>query len=120
MEAGYSSETNRVDGMFNQGPFAGSPSGYFYNSPPPLKGALKSETACFTETSSEDSLAKKLNSLTNSLNQGKPINVEDIMSLRTSNEVGLLHLISGVVVGEFQGKCQKYAIFLFLWWRKLA
>lgn len=40
-----------------------------------------------TELCAEDSLARKLSILTNALNQGKPIRVDDLLSLRSDNEV---------------------------------
>lgn len=71
--------------MYSQNPFAGSPP-YPYNSPPPYKRSNPKESQ-FVDLNTDDSLARKLNLLTNSLNRGKPINVEDIMTLRASNEV---------------------------------
>ncbi|XP_015177135.1 PREDICTED: cyclin-dependent kinase 12 isoform X2 [Polistes dominula] len=99
MEAGYNSHTNRLsteshyggDGLFNQsGPFMVSPSSsYYYNSPPPIKSSinLKGDATSHTiEGNTEDTLARKLSVLTNALNQGKPIRVDDLMSLRSDNE----------------------------------
>lgn len=97
MEAGYNSHPNRLgaeshyggDNLFNQGgPFMVSPSSYYYASPPPVKPRLKGDTSShLTELCAEDSLARKLSILTNALNQGKPIRVDDLMSLRSDNEV---------------------------------
>lgn len=99
MEAGYNSHANRLsteshygeDGLFNQsGPFLVSPSSYYYNSSPSIKAStnLKGDiTTHVIEGNAEDTLARKLSILTNALNQGKPIRVEDLMSLRSDNEV---------------------------------
>ena len=99
MEAGYNSHSRLSeahfggDVLFNQEiPYGSSPSGYYYNSTPPIKprSSTKGGVAHFLEFNAEDSLARKLNFLTNSLSQGKPIIVEDLMSLRIDNEVDLL------------------------------
>lgn len=98
MEAGYNSHANRLsteshyggDGLFNQsGPFLVSPSSYYYNSSPPIKSSTNPKgdiTSHIIEGNAEDTLARKLSILTNALNQGKPIRVEDLMSLRSDNE----------------------------------
>ncbi|XP_076653986.1 cyclin-dependent kinase 12 isoform X2 [Halictus rubicundus] len=96
MEAGYNSHPNRLgaeshyggDNLFNQsGPFMVSPTSYYYASPPPVKPRLKGDPSShLTELCAEDSLARKLSILTNALNQGKPIRVDDLMSLRSDNE----------------------------------
>ncbi|KAG7196669.1 hypothetical protein KM043_016004 [Ampulex compressa] len=98
MEAGYNSHPNRLtteshyggENLFNQsGPFMVSPSSYYYNSPPPIKprSNVKGDVGShMLELVVEDSLARKLSILTNALNQGKPIRVDDLMSLRSDNE----------------------------------
>lgn len=99
MEAGYHSHLPRLgvethysgDNSFPQsGGFMGFPSSYYYASPPPIKPRCesKSEHVHSSEPNSEDSLTRKLNALTEALNQGKPIRVDDLMSLRPDNEVG--------------------------------
>ena len=106
MESGYNSHTRLSeahfcgDALFNQeipyGSSPSGPSGYYYNSTPPIKSrsVLKGDTSHFLEFNAEDSLARKLSFLTSSLSQGKPIIVEDLMSLRTDNEVFFpLHFI---------------------------
>ncbi|XP_066589252.1 cyclin-dependent kinase 12 isoform X2 [Prorops nasuta] len=97
LEAGYNSHPTRLgadthyggDHLFNQSGFMVSPSSYYYNSPPPIKPRSnpKGENASqMFEIGAEDSLARKLSILTNALNQGKPIRVDDLMSLRSDNE----------------------------------
>lgn len=98
MEAGYNSHQNRLgaevhygeDNMFNQsGPYMVSPSSYYYNSPPPIKprsSNLKGDNQAL-EMCVEDNLARRLMFLTNALNQGKPIRVDDLLSLRPDSEV---------------------------------
>ncbi|XP_011136639.1 cyclin-dependent kinase 12 isoform X2 [Harpegnathos saltator] len=97
MEAGYNSHPNRLgaeahyaeDNIFNQsGPYMVSPSSYYYNSPPPIKprsSNLKGDNQAL-EMCVEDNLARRLIFLTNSLNQGKPIRVDDLLSLRSDSE----------------------------------
>lgn len=64
-----------------------SPS-YFYVSPPPVTPRPKGDsTSHIIELCGEDHLARKLSVLANTLNQGKPVRVEDLMSLRSDNEV---------------------------------
>ncbi|CAG5090903.1 Similar to Cdk12: Cyclin-dependent kinase 12 (Drosophila melanogaster) [Cotesia congregata] len=69
---------NLPEGFENS--FGASPS-YCYSpkGPRPTKENFNSEI-------SEDTLAKKLNSLAGALGQGKPIRVDDLMSLRVDNE----------------------------------
>ncbi|XP_044583887.1 cyclin-dependent kinase 12 isoform X2 [Cotesia glomerata] len=69
---------NLPEGFENS--FGASPS-YCYSpkGPRPIKENFNSEI-------SEDTLAKKLNSLAGALGQGKPIRVDDLMSLRVDNE----------------------------------
>lgn len=97
MEAGYNSHPNRLgadahydDSLFNQGgPYMVSPSSYYYNSPPPIKPRSsnpKGDNQAL-EMCGEDNLARRLMILTNALNQGKPIRVDDLLSLRPDNEV---------------------------------
>lgn len=97
MEAGYNSHSTRLgadthygEDMFNQsGPYMVSPSSYYYNSPPPVKprsSNLKGDNQAL-EMCVEDNLARRLMFLTNALNQGKPIRVDDLLSLRPDNEV---------------------------------
>ncbi|XP_023288505.1 cyclin-dependent kinase 12 isoform X3 [Orussus abietinus] len=101
MEAGYNSHGSRMPGepghfgpenLFQQGgPFAVSPSPYYFNSPPAVKPRVPPSTGhqdagpgvCGT---SDDSLARRLTLLTNALSQGKPVRVDDLMSLRSDNE----------------------------------
>jgi cyclin-dependent kinase 12/13 len=100
MEAGYNSHRYNSephmggDGMFGQGgPFSTSP--YGYHSPPLIKSRSNPrEGSHFPEYITEDTLARKLSNLTSALNQGKPISVDDLMSLRTDNEVTMLIFIS--------------------------
>lgn len=100
MEAGYnsirysSSEPHASgDEVLSQvAPFVSSP--YEYNSPLVLKPRNNPrEGMNFQEHLAEDSLAQKLNILTAALNQGKPIRVDDLMSLKTSNEVCLFLIL---------------------------
>lgn len=97
MEAGYNSHPHRLgveahygEDMFNQsGPYMVSPSSYYYNSPPPVKprsSNMKGDNQTL-EMCAEDNLARRLMYLTNSLNQGKPIRVDDLLSLRPDSEV---------------------------------
>lgn len=97
MESGYNTHSRVNESHFggdstfcNQEILYGSsPTGYYYNSTPPIKtrSNIKGESSHFLEFNAEDSLARKLNYLTVSLSQGKPIIVEDLMSLRTDNQV---------------------------------
>lgn len=98
MESGYNTHVRLSeahfggDALFNHDiPYGSSPSGY-YNSTPPIKprSNTKGDASHFLEFNAEDSLARKLSFLTSSLTQGKPIIVEDLMSLRTDNEVFFL------------------------------
>lgn len=101
MEAGYHSQMQRSmtvggdygdDGMFNRSSsraFPMSPtSSYYYDGSPPVtkqqRGAAPQKPI---ELNSEDSLAKKLTTLTDAFNQGKLVRFEDLMSLRSDNEV---------------------------------
>ncbi|XP_014223265.1 cyclin-dependent kinase 12 isoform X1 [Trichogramma pretiosum] len=92
MEAGYNSlryisESQVVgESMLGQaGQYATSP--YSYNSPPPVKTRSNPRDGShFPEFTNEDSLARNLSILASSLNQGKPISVEDLMSLKIDNE----------------------------------
>lgn len=95
MEAGYNSLRYNTehphmagDGMFGQGgAFTTSPYGG-YNSSPLLKPRCNPrESAHFPDYATEESLARKLGHLAGALNQGKPISVDDLMSLRTDHEV---------------------------------
>lgn len=98
MEAGYNSHPNRLimeahygeDNLFNQSgpPYMVSPSSYYYNSPPPIKprSNLKGDNQTL-EMCMEDNLARRLMILANTLNQGKPIRVDDLLSLRPDSEV---------------------------------
>ncbi|XP_003704023.2 cyclin-dependent kinase 12 isoform X2 [Megachile rotundata] len=68
-------------------PYMVSSPSYYYTSPPSVTPRPKGEnTSHITELCTEDSLARRLSILTNTLNQGKPIRVEDLMSLRSENE----------------------------------
>lgn len=100
MEAGYNSHGNRIVGeppfggesLFNRNaPFVVSPSSYYYNSPPPNKSRANQKPSdpgsYYSETNTEDSLARRLNSLANALAHGRPILVDDLMSLRSNSEV---------------------------------
>ena len=111
MEAGYNSHTDchraaesqfGGDGIFGEsGPFIVSPSSYYYNSPPPgcvvrigarVTGAIRSQgqqqhQQRLPEVNGEESLARKLTVLTGSLIQGKPIRVDDLMSLKLDHDV---------------------------------
>lgn len=95
MEAGYNSHPSRLstdahygeDNLFNQsGPYIATPPYYFNNSPlVKPQSNLKGDNP---EMCTEDNLARRLMMLTNSLNQGKPIRVDDLLSLRIDqNEV---------------------------------
>lgn len=90
MEAGYNSHPSRLgaeahygeDNLFNQsGPYTATP--YYFNSSPLVKpqSNLKGDNPSF-EMCAEDNLARRLMILTNALNQGKPIRVDDLLSLR--------------------------------------
>ncbi|EZA62427.1 Cyclin-dependent kinase [Ooceraea biroi] len=92
MEAGYNSHPSRLgaethygeDNMFNQGgPYVVSTPSYFFNSSSPVKPQpnLKGDNQSL-EMCVEDTLARRLMILTNALNQGKPIRVDDLLSLR--------------------------------------
>lgn len=100
MEAGYNSHGNRIgveppfggESLFNRNaPFVVSPSSYYYNSPPSVKSRGNQKQgesgSHYVDNSAEDSLARRLNSLANALAHGRPIRVEDLMSLRSDNEV---------------------------------
>lgn len=68
-------------------PYMVSSPSYFYVSPPPVTPRPKGDTSShMSELYTEDSLVRRLSLLTNALNQGKPIRVEDLMSLRSDNE----------------------------------
>lgn len=98
MEAGYNSHPSRLgaeahygeDNLFNQsGPYVASTPSYYFNTSPPvkpqsnLKGDNQSLDMCI-----ENNLSRRLMILTNALNQGKPIRVDDLLSLRSDqNEV---------------------------------
>lgn len=92
MEAGYNSHPSRLgaeahygeDSIFNQdGPYVASTPSYFFNSSSPIKpqSNLKGDNQP-SEVCGEDTLARRLMILTNALNQGKPIRVDDLLSLR--------------------------------------
>lgn len=116
MEAGYNSHPNRLsteshyggDNLFNQSrPYMVSSPSYFYVSPPPVTPRPKGDTSShMSELYTEDSLVRKLSLLTNALNQGKPIRVEDLMSLRSDNEVSIFELMMKYFL--------KYFIFSFM------
>ncbi|XP_012256402.2 cyclin-dependent kinase 12 [Athalia rosae] len=99
MEAGYNSHGNRIgaeppfggESLFNRNaPFVVSPSSYYYNSPPSVKlrtNQKQGETGShYSEANTEDNLVRRLNSLANALAHGRPIRVDDLMSLRSDNE----------------------------------
>ncbi|XP_008543550.1 cyclin-dependent kinase 12 isoform X1 [Microplitis demolitor] len=81
LEAGYNSQSN-LEGLFESS-FAVSPS--YYYSPAKRTGAGPGVKDTFNHDT-EDSLARKLNSLAGALGQGKPIRVDDLMSLRVDNQ----------------------------------
>ncbi|KAJ8680042.1 hypothetical protein QAD02_015829 [Eretmocerus hayati] len=90
MEAGYNSRQftsesqMSADGMFSQlNQFHSSPYGYHS---PLMKSRSNRDGPHFPEYSNEDTLARKLNVMAAAMNQGKPISIDDIMSLRTDNE----------------------------------
>lgn len=85
MEAGYNS-SNYNNGMFGESStFGVSSPAYYYNSP--VKNRTNQRTDNNTnQINTEDSLARKLSSLTGALSHGKPIRVDDLMSLRLDNE----------------------------------
>lgn len=91
MEAGYNSSNYNNDGMFGESStFGVSSPAYYYNSP--VKNRTNQRTDNNTnqrdlQLNTEDSLARKLSSLTGALSHGKPIRVDDLMSLRLDNEV---------------------------------
>lgn len=102
MESGYNSHSRLNETHFGGDNFCNqeilygsSPTSYYYNSTPPIKSRsnIKGESSHFLEFNAEDSLARKLNYLTTSLSQGKAIIVEDLMSLRTDNQVNCLKKI---------------------------
>lgn len=75
-------------------PYMVSSPSYFYVSPPPVTPRPKGDTSShMSELYTEDSLVRRLSLLTNALNQGKPIRVEDLMSLRSDNEVSIFQLM---------------------------
>lgn len=75
-------------------PYMVSSPSYFYVSPPPVTPRPKGDTSShMSELYTEDSLVRRLSLLTNALNQGKPIRVEDLMSLRSDNEVSIFELM---------------------------
>lgn len=93
MEAGYNSHPSRLgaeghygeDNLFNQsGPYIVSTPSYYFNNSPPVKSQsnLKGDNQPL-EMCTEGNLARRLMILTNSLNQGKPIRVDDLLSLRS-------------------------------------
>ncbi|XP_029663193.1 cyclin-dependent kinase 12 isoform X2 [Formica exsecta] len=92
MEAGYNSHPSRLaeghygeDNLFNQsGPYIVSTPSYYFNNSPPVKSQsnLKGDNQP-SEMCTESNLARRLMILTNSLNQGKPIRVDDLLSLRS-------------------------------------
>lgn len=93
MEAGYNSHPSRLgaevhygeDNLFNQsGPYIVSTPSYYFNTSPPIKSQsnLKGDNQPL-EMCTEDNLARRLMILTNALNQGKPIRVDDLLSLRS-------------------------------------
>jgi len=99
METGYNSHPNRLgaeghysEDMFNQGgPYVVSTPSYFFNSSSPVKpqSNLKGDNQSL-EMCIEDTLARRLMILTNTLNQGKPIRIDDLLSLRPDqNEVSI-------------------------------
>lgn len=77
------------EGMFGESAsFNLSPSTYYYNSPSKSRMNVKGDMIPHSsELHTEDSLARKLSLLTGALSQGKPIRVEDLLSLRLDNEV---------------------------------
>lgn len=93
MEAGYNSHPSRLgveahygeDNLFQQsGPYIVSTPSYYYNTSPTVKpqSNLKGDNQPL-EMCTEDNLARRLMILTNALNQGKPIRVDDLLSLRS-------------------------------------
>ncbi|XP_044015147.1 cyclin-dependent kinase 12 isoform X2 [Aphidius gifuensis] len=90
MEAGYNSTNYNNDSMFGESStFGVSSPAYYYNSP--VKNRTNQRTDNNTnqrdlQLNTEDSLARKLSSLTGALSHGKPIRVDDLMSLRLDNE----------------------------------
>jgi len=95
MEAGYNSYPSRLgaeahygeDNLFNQsGPYiVSTPSYYFNTSPIKSQSNLKGDQSL---ECTEDNLSRRLIVLSNALNQGKPIRVDDLLALRSDqNEV---------------------------------
>ncbi|XP_011297181.1 cyclin-dependent kinase 12 [Fopius arisanus] len=88
MEAGYSSHANfgSNDGILEGNTYSVSPGGYYYS---PIKSRINQRgegDVQGMDVNTEDSLARKLSHLTGALSQGKPIRVDDLMSLRLDNE----------------------------------
>ncbi|XP_015512702.2 cyclin-dependent kinase 12 isoform X1 [Neodiprion lecontei] len=99
MEAGYNSHGNRIgaeppfggESLFNRSaPFLVSPSSYYYSSPLPVKSRGNQKqgdtSSHYLDQNTEDSLARKLNCLASALAHGRPIRVDDLMSLRSDND----------------------------------
>ncbi|EGI60357.1 Cell division cycle 2-like protein kinase [Acromyrmex echinatior] len=90
MEAGYNSYPSRLgaeahygeDNLFNQsGPYiVSTPSYYFNTSPIKSQSNLKGDQSL---ECTEDNLSRRLIVLSNALNQGKPIRVDDLLALRS-------------------------------------
>ncbi|XP_020291519.1 cyclin-dependent kinase 12 isoform X3 [Pseudomyrmex gracilis] len=91
MEAGYNSQSSRLgteahygeDNLFNQGgPYMVSTPPYYFNSSvSPGKSNLKGDNQLL-DVNTEDNLVQRLMALTTALHQGKPIRVEDLLSLQ--------------------------------------
>ncbi|XP_063972966.1 cyclin-dependent kinase 12 isoform X2 [Diachasmimorpha longicaudata] len=91
MEAGYSSHGPNFgsnDGILEGNTYSVSPGAYYYNSPVKTRTNQRCEGGDVQgmDLNTEDSLARKLSHLTGALSQGKPIRVDDLMSLRLDNE----------------------------------
>lgn len=91
MEAGYNSHPSRLgaeshygeDNLFNQsGPYVVSTPSYYFNTSPSIKPQSNLKGDNQSDMCTEDNLARRLMILTNALNQGKPIRVDDLLSLR--------------------------------------
>ena len=117
MEAGYNShrfglETHmEEEGIFGHGgPYGSSP--YSYNTTPPIKSRSNvRDGSHFLELNAENSLARKLLNLTGALNQGKPISVEDLMSLKIDNEVNLCPLANIILIKYTKIQGENFILF---------
>ncbi|KMQ97876.1 retinoblastoma-binding protein 8 [Lasius niger] len=116
MEAGYNSSRLGPEGhygednLYNQsGPYIVSTPSYYFNNSPPVKSNLKGDNQPL-EMCTEGNLARRLMILTNSLNQGKPIRVDDLLSLR-SDQTEILHFLADTNAPHGQGNFDAHAVY---------